>query len=108
MKIYNLNQALEMFAEIDPQIPIQGIRILLAFAQEEGNNLAYYERRTKESTSSLSRWAAYWGDIDHWLNGRERKGQGLITVRPDPKDRRYKMVFMTPKGKRFFSQLTAL
>ena len=107
MKLQALNKlllAVEEFRKIDPQFPPQMAATFIFICSHDGCSVKDIERGLGMSQSSASRNAAA-------LSANHRTGKtgyGLIEVRADPHDARYKLLHLTPQGKRIGETLSHL
>lgn len=90
-------------AEIDPYIPSQMAECLLAVALQPGLRMEDLSKRTGLAQSSCSRNIAA---LSKWHRlGKE--GFDLVEAVDDPRERRRKIVYLTPKGVRVVNKVMA-
>ena len=99
-----LIRVLEEFRTLDPDLPIQYALSFLTLAQNEGLSMGELAQRLAIAQSSASRNIAALSD---W-HSFGKPGLGLVEAREDPRERRRKLVSLTPKGHAFRHRLTAL
>ena len=79
--------------------------IARANEQRKGIHMKEIERLTGASSTNCSRVVQSIG-LRH--SKKLRPGLDLVVTSPDPDDVRAKLVFVTPKGRRFWSQLKSI
>lgn len=99
----SLIQILELFRGYDPDMPIQYALSFLTVARREGMSvgelaeaLGIAQSSASRNVAALSRWRAF-----------EKPGHGLIESREDPRERRRKILELTPEGRAFLERLVA-
>lgn len=95
---------LEEFRKLDPDMPTQLAATFLTIANEEGVTMKTIGDRLGISQSSCSRHVSI-------LSKRysiDKLGHDLVYAIEDPAERRRKIVFLTPKGKRVAESLLAI
>ena len=97
-KIYRI---IEEFRKLDPEIPSQAINTFLYIVLHEGCSVKDIGEALNLRQSSASRNVAMLSKM-HRLR---KPGFGLIEAREDPRERRRKVITLTPKGKRFLEDL---
>jgi DNA-binding MarR family transcriptional regulator len=96
-----LLRAVEEFRKIDPEMPPQTIETYLWVAMQPGLTMKEIADRVGLSQSAISRniqALSKW----HRLN---KPGYDLVTATEDPRERRRKIVTLTPKGERVATSL---
>ena len=93
-------QAVEEFRKVDPEMPMQTAAVLLLVGSQEGISQGTLKDRVGVSKSALSR-------IFDRLSDRPGRA-GLLQMRKDPDDLRYKITHLTPKGRRVVAALEHL
>ena len=95
---------IEEFRKIDPEMPLQMAATFMVVAIRKGitmkelaETLGISQASCSRNVAALSKW--------HRLN---REGHDLIYTEEDPIERRRKIAFLTPKGKRIAETLRAL
>lgn len=103
-KIDKLLMLLEELRKLDPEMQLQMAATLVLVAKKEGitmkemsDRLGISQASCSRNVAALSRW--------HRLN---RAGHDLVIATEDPAERRRKVVFLTPKGKRVMNSLLSL
>ncbi|MQB00688.1 MAG: hypothetical protein GEU78_10400 [Actinobacteria bacterium] len=87
---------------VKDKYPIQYACVLLEILTlGEGKQLRDLEQRTGMTASSVQRAVSTLSDID-WRGG---EGAGLVELKVDPADARYKNIYLTGKGKRLRDKL---
>jgi DNA-binding MarR family transcriptional regulator len=95
---------LEAFRTLDPDLPIQYALSFLTIAQNEGLSIRDLSERLGIAQSSASRNVAA---LSKWHSfGKE--GHDLVQSEEDPRERRRKIVTLTPKGRDLARRLVAL
>lgn len=103
MDFFQLRNALARLADIDPAMPLSAARALIWVAMNEGKHQYDMEDALGMSNPSASRAIAWWGEWKSIKLGV--RGPGFIENYPDPLDRRYKSVRLTPAGRAFIEML---
>lgn len=99
-----LVRVLEAFRLLDPDLPIQYALSFLTIAQNEGLSIRDLSERLGIAQSSASRNVAA---LSKWHSfGKE--GHDLVQSEEDPRERRRKIVTLTPKGRSLARQLASL
>lgn len=101
MNVNDLRNALEVFAEIDPEIQLQTMLVLLHVASVGSCSQKSLETALGLSPASASRNASYWTD----RRFDRKPGAGFIRKDDDPHDQRTKNLTLTSKGTHFIEQL---
>ena len=97
-KIYRV---IEEFRKLDPEIPSQAINAFLYIVLHEGSSIKDIGEALNLRQSSASRNVALLSKI-HRLR---KPGLGLVEAKEDPRDRRWKTVSLTARGRRFLEDL---
>ena len=95
-----LFNVLSLFEKATPASHVKG---LVAVAKDEGRCVGDYARMCGLSHGQMSRILIDLGDI--YSRDRNLPGLGLLESRPDPLDRRYLVVKLSPKGKALIGQI---
>ncbi|WP_119679551.1 MarR family winged helix-turn-helix transcriptional regulator [Indioceanicola profundi] len=99
-----LVRVLEAFRLLDPDLPIQYALSFLTIAQNEGMSIRDLSERLGIAQSSASRNVAA---LSKWHSfGKE--GHDLVQAEEDPRERRRKIVTLTPKGRTLARHLAEL
>lgn len=94
----------EEFRAIDSDMPLQTAVMYLLVAQNEGLTMADISKQMELAQSTCSRNIAALSKW-HRLN---RPGLDLVVAKEDPVERRRKVVYLTPKGRKFAERLKAI
>lgn len=96
---------IEVVRELDPEMKIQTLDALLRVAASGQSGIPLHElqRKLKISLASTSRNVSTLSSV----NMKGAKAWGFVEQRDDLMDRRYKNVFITPKGTKFVHQVVA-
>lgn len=97
-------RVINKFREYENEITANAISTLLILI-EQGGVVSQKELgdRLGIPQSTVSRTVAHLGE-----GSFKKEGLGLVTTREDPKDRRFKIVVFTPKGKNLASEVEAI
>lgn len=95
---------MEGFAKVDPEINATMILIFLFVAQRGLCTQKDVEVSLGLTNATASRGVSWWCEVKRF--GKE--GAGYVERHEDPKDRRYKLLQLTPAGKKFYEKLRAL
>ena len=82
-------------------MPLQYVTAFLLVAMEEGQTVGEYARRLGISASLMTRHLSDLGDTNRYHDA----GFGLVEHYDDPKDKRYRYVRLTPKGRGVVGQI---
>lgn len=99
-----LIDVLEAFRELDPDMPIQYALAFLTIARREGLSVRELSERLGIAQSSASRSVAA---LSEWHSFR-KPGHRVVVAREDPRERRRKIVTLTPEGQSLLEKLEAL
>lgn len=89
---------------IDPEIGIQKVDLLMTIALKDGIYQQDLISATGLLSGSVSRHLKIMGRFYDRKKGKEQ-GLGLVTQTPDPLNRRFTKVFLTPKGKQVIDHI---
>lgn len=103
-ELSSVQRILAEFRLLDPELPIQVALLFVLVSLHEGASPTTLEKRLRISRSSISRGAAR---LSRYGFG-SKPGLGLIEMREDPMDRRYKRLFLTEAGRRLADKLAQL
>ena len=92
---------LEELRKIDPEMQLQTASVFLYVAHNEGITMKDLGDQLGLAQSSCSRNVAYFSKI----NRKHKEGYDLLVAREDPAERRRKLVYLTPKGRRIVESL---
>ena len=107
MNLNSLSLAMRLLREaISQQVRASQVEMLLIIADMPGLTQNEIAGRTNTSTSTVSKAVDVFSDTGR----RDGKGgaAGLVETRPDPADRRSRLVYLTEKGQAFLYQLQNL
>lgn len=99
-----LVRVLEAFRTLDPDLPIQYALSFLTIAQNEGMSIRDLSERLGIAQSSASRNVAA---LSKW-HSFGKAGHDLIQSEEDPRERRRKILTLTPKGHELAARLADL
>lgn len=99
-----LMRALEVFRELDPDMPIQYALSFLTLARNPGLSIRDLSERLGIAQSSASRNVAA---LSEWHSFR-KPGHDLIQAKEDPRERRRKIVTPTRKGVALLARLESI
>lgn len=97
-------RVLEEFRRLDPDLPIQYALSFLTIAQHEGMSMGELAQHLGIAQSSASRNIAA---LSKW-HSFGKAGHDLVEAHEDPRERRRKLVQLTPKGQRLVKILEAI
>jgi DNA-binding MarR family transcriptional regulator len=101
-KLVDVTSGLRCFRELDPEFPIQYATSFLIIAQSEGISQTEVAHLIGLSRSGVQRAFARLSE-----HGGDRKtGYGLIEVRTDIFDRRFRRAYLSAKGQQFAQAFT--
>ena len=103
-EIATVIRVLEAFRRYDPDMPIQYALSFLTIAQHEGLSMGDLAQRLGIAQSSASRNIAA---LSRW-HSFGKAGHDLVEAQEDPRERRRKIVSLTPRGHRLVADLKAL
>jgi len=103
-EIATVVRVLEEFRRFDPDMPIQYALSFLTIAQNEGLSMGDLAQRLGIAQSSASRNIAA---LSRW-HSFGKDGHNLVEAREDPRERRRKIVSLTPRGHHLVATLRAL
>ena len=101
--LFNLATVLDIIRQVDEDLTVLRLAILLDIHAHEGT--AYHEvgNRLDIRRSSLSRNISR---LDTFGYSQNRKGLGLVHTEEDPENRRQRLCYLTPEGKRLVQRIT--
>lgn len=104
MDINLLRKEIEAFAKVNPEVNANMILIFLFIAQRGICTQKDLEVHLGLTNATASRGVSWW-------TGTKRYGMdgiGYIERMEDPRDRRYKLLQLTPEGKKFYDKIKAI
>jgi DNA-binding MarR family transcriptional regulator len=103
-EVATLIRVLEALRHLDPDMPIQYALSFLTVAQHEGLSIRELSERLGIAQSSASRNVAA---LSRW-HSFGKPGHDLVQSEEDPRERRRKVVTLTPKGRALAEELRAI
>ncbi|EWY40564.1 MarR family transcriptional regulator [Skermanella stibiiresistens SB22] len=103
-EITSLTRVLEEFRKLDPDLPIQYALSFLTLAENEGISMRELAERLGIAQSSASRNVAA---LSKW-HSFGKPGLDLVQAEEDPRERRRKIISLTPKGHALIATLRDL
>jgi len=105
----NLQAVTQLVAEVrrlDPEMKIQTLETLLrvAMAGRSGLHMTELQRQARLSLASTSRNVSTLSKV----NTKGVKAWGFVEALEDPADRRYKIVYLTARGREFVDKLATI
>jgi len=100
-EITTLMRVLEEFRKLDPDLPIQYALSFLTLAENEGMSMRELAERLGIAQSSASRNVAA---LSKW-HSFGKPGLDLVQAEEDPRERRRKIISLTPKGHELIATL---
>ncbi|QJE74619.1 winged helix DNA-binding protein [Aerophototrophica crusticola] len=97
-------RVVEAFRALDPDLPIQYALSFLTIAQNEGLSIRDLSERLGIAQSSASRNVAA---LSKW-HSFGKAGHDLVQAEEDPRERRRKVITLTPQGRDLARRLTDL
>ncbi|HWK44092.1 MAG TPA: MarR family transcriptional regulator [Stellaceae bacterium] len=94
----------EAFRALDPDMPIQYALSFLTLARNEGLSMGELAQRLGIAQSSASRNVAA---LSKW-HSFGKAGHDLVEAREDPRERRRKLIRLTPAGRQLVASLSAI
>lgn len=101
MDINVLRKELEAFAKINPEVNVTMLLIFLFIAQRGICTQKDVEVNLGLTNATASRGVSWWATVKRY--GEE--GVGFVERNEDPRDRRYKILKLTPAGQKFYEKL---
>ncbi len=101
MEIHKASKLLETFRLLDANISAQSVVVFIYVAEEEGISMHMLAKKAGLLQSTCSRTVASLTKI-HRIN---KPGLDLVVTEEDPMDRRFKIVKLSPKGKRLWTKV---
>lgn len=102
--INSLRKEVEAFAGVNPEVNATMILVFLFIAQRGICTQKDVEISLGLTNATASRIVSWWCDVKRF--GKE--GAGFIERMEDPRDRRYKLLKMTPEGEKFYQRLKGM
>lgn len=103
-EVATLIRVLEALRGLDPDMPIQYALSFLTVARHEGLSIRELSERLGIAQSSASRNVAA---LSRW-HSFGKPGHDLVQAEEDPRERRRKIVTLTPKGRALVEELRAI
>lgn len=101
LKTNKLIEAIEVFRELDAEMPPQAILTFLLVAENDGISMTELTEAVGNSQPACSRNVGYLGEI----NRKHEPGFGLVRTVRDPLERRRNLVYVTAKGRKLYSKV---
>ena len=105
VKLNQLLSCLEVFRQVDQEMPSQRIVLFLLVASRPGMRMSDVAKKLGLSSSAVSRNLS---ELSKWGIGINKPGVDLLYAEENPQDRREKMIYLTPKGERLVETLNKL
>jgi DNA-binding MarR family transcriptional regulator len=100
-RVHRVTKFLSALRAIDEQLPIQCAEILFYIASNPGCTSQDIAHQTRLTVSSVSRNLMALGQ----MRRDKTIGYNFIETVDDPRDRRRRIIFLTPRGSRFVAKL---
>ena len=98
-----LEETLQKFFKLYPPMPLTYILTLLWVYRNEGKHQNDLEQYLGMSNATASRCVKWWG---RWKDKKKQiKGLEFVISHPDPKDERYRVLYLTEEGNTFVRSL---
>lgn len=104
MDVNELSRGMEHFHKLNPTMQVSTMLVFLYIASKGVTNQQDIEMSLGLTGGTTSRNVSYWTDTKEF--GVD--GMGMVERFEDPRDRRHKILRLTPKGKRFYDLLRGL
>ena len=101
MDVLQFAREAEAFADINPEMQLNTLLTFLFVAQRGSCNQKDLEVALGLSNATASRNVSYWTDSKRY--GVD--GVGFIDRVEDPQDRRYKLLTLSAKGRKFYQKI---
>ncbi len=101
MDMIKFNREVDVFKELDPEMQLITLQVFLYVASRGICTQKDLEIGLGLTNGTASRNVSYWADMKRY----RVEGMGLIKREEDPKDRRYKLLSLTPAGKEFYDRI---
>ena len=101
MNSLEFRNALEAFARIDGAMPLSAVQTLVWVGLNDGSHQSSLEQYLGASGATASRSIQWWSEWRSFKDGK--RGPGFIENFPDPMDKRFRVVRLTPYGQAFLS-----
>lgn len=102
--VHTLRTEIEVFAKINPEMNATAMLIFLFIAQRGLCTQKDVEINLSLTNATASRAVSWWTDIKRFGH----QGVGFVERMEDPRDRRYKLLKLTPTGQKFYEKLKGL
>lgn len=86
-------------------MPSQQLAAFLFIAKNDGCSMADLAEYMDQAQSSISRAAAALS-VHNTLSRNKKKGYGLVKAEEDPRERRRKLLKLTPKGRKLAEEIS--
>ncbi len=101
LEIRQSAKLIDLFRVLDQNIPAQQISLFIEVATNEGITMQNLANKLGLLQSTCSRTVSALSKV-HRVN---KAGLDLVEAKEDPMDRRFKVVKLSPKGKRLWMQI---
>lgn len=101
MSVFDFVRCVEQFHDIDQEINVSMIKVFLFVAQRGACTQKDIEIGLSRANASISRIISWW--CEQKAHGVE--GVGFLQRDEYPRDRRYKIISLTPTGEAFYERL---
>lgn len=98
---HHLTRSVEEFMKLDRGLTLFQMYAFLLIATNEGQTQKWVEDKLKTSNATASRTVGKW--LDYQWKGKP--GLGMVESHPDPSDRRYTVLSLSPKGRDFLKRV---
>ena len=97
----NLKKLTKYLRSLDQHMTMFQLEAFLLVAESPGITMREVEQQMGVQNATTSRNIAYWCKWRKY----QVPGMDFLEIYPDPRDRRYKIVELTPKGEAFLSKV---
>ena len=96
MGLEDVARFITVIREVDPEMPLPQVHCLLIIGQEdEGLSLTDLSKKAHIGLATASRYVGFLGKINRF----KEEGLKLVESFEDPRERRKKIIRLTPKGR---------
>lgn len=100
----NLKKLTRYLRSLDQHMTMFQLESFLLVAESPGITMREVEAKMDVANATTSRNIAYWSKWRKY----EVPGMDFLEIYPDPRDRRLRIIEMTPKGEAFLSKVNEL
>lgn len=101
LRLGELLAALDLFADLEPNMPVNMLRVFVYTAMHEGTGSLKIGTDLGIQSGPASRYLGDWGEYDRY----RKPSHGLIEGRSTVEDRRARLQHLTAKGRAFLQRL---